>query len=215
MRVVLAEDSGLLRETLSRALRSGGFELAAAVGDADGLDAAVRQHRPDVLLTDVRMPPGDGPAGLEAALGLRAEDPGLGILVLSTYASSDYVRQLTAEGVRGIGYLLKDRVADVLALLECVRRVGEGGTALDPEVVKLMLDRPREDTGVAELSAREREILSLVAQGLSNTRIAAQLFLTHKTIETHMAHVLSKLDIPPDPDQNRRVVAVLRYLQEI
>ena len=214
MRVVLAEDSGLLRETLARALRGGGFELAAAVGDAERLEAAVRDHRPDVLLTDVRMPPGDGPAGLTAALRLRAEDPGLGVLVLSTYASSDYVRQLTAEGVRGIGYLLKDRVTDVHALLASVRRVGEGGTALDPEIVALMLDRPRDDGGLAELSAREREILSLVAQGLSNAAIAAQLYLTQKTVETHMAHVLLKLDLAPDPDQNRRVAAVLRYLRE-
>jgi DNA-binding NarL/FixJ family response regulator len=213
MRVVLAEDSGLLRETLSRALRAGGFELVAAVGDADSLETAVRERRPDVLLTDVRMPPGDGPAGLTAALRLRAEDPSLGILVLSTYASSDYVRQLTAQGARGVGYLLKDRVSNVRVLLDCVRRVGEGGTALDPEVVKLMLDRPRDD-GLAELSGRERDILSLVAQGLSNGAIAAQLFVSDKTVETHMAHILLKLDLPPDPDQNRRVAAVLRYLRE-
>lgn len=214
MRVVLAEDSGLLRETLSRALKAGGFDLVAAVGDAESLEAAVRDRRPDVLLTDVRMPPGDGPAGLKAALRLRAEDPGLGVLVLSTYASSDYVRQLTDQGARGIGYLLKDRVTDVHALLECVRRVGEGGTALDPEVVALMLDRPREDDGIDELTAREREIMSLVAQGFSNDAIAARLYLTRKTVETHMARILSKLDLPPDPDQNRRVAAVLRYLRE-
>ena len=214
MKVVLAEDSGLLRETLARALRGGGFELLAAVGDATSLETAVRDRRPDVLLTDVRMPPGDGPAGLEAALRLRAQDPGLGVLVLSTYASSDYVRQLTADGVRGIGYLLKDRVTDVHALLEAVRRVGGGGTALDPEVVALMLGRPREDDGLAELTAREREILSLVAQGLSNDAIAAKVFLTRKTVETHMARILTKLDLLPDPDQNRRVAAVLRYLRE-
>lgn len=214
MRVVLAEDSGLLRETLSRALRAGGFELVAAVGDADSLEAAVRDRRPDVLLTDVRMPPGDGPAGLKAALRLRAENPDLGVLVLSTYATSDYVRQLTDMGTRGIGYLLKDRVTDVHALLECVTRVGEGGTALDPEVVALMLDRPREDDGVVELTTREREILSLVAQGFSNDAIAARAFLTRKTVETHMARILLKLDLPPDPDQNRRVAAVLRYLRD-
>ena len=214
MRVVLAEDSGLLRETLSRALRAGGFDLVAAVGDADSLEAAVRDRRPDVLLTDVRMPPGDGPVGLKAALRLRAENPDLGVLVLSTYASSDYVRQLTDQGARGIGYLLKDRVSDVHALLEAVRRVGDGGTALDPEVVGLMLDRPREDDGLVELTTREREILSLVAQGFSNDAIAAQLYLTRKTVETHMARILLKLDLPPDPDQNRRVAAVLRYLRE-
>lgn len=214
MRVVLAEDSGLLRETLSRALVAGGFELVAAVGDADGVEAAVRQHRPDVLLTDVRMPPGDGPAGLEAALRLRADDENLAVLVLSTYASSDYVRRLTAHGARGIGYLLKDRVGDVRTLLDAVRRVGEGGTAFDPEVVTLMLTRPRRDRGLDGLTPREGEILALVAQGMSNDAIAEQLLLARKTVEIHMARILTKLDLPPDPEQHRRVVAVLRWLGE-
>lgn len=214
MRVVLAEDSGLLRETLSRALVAGGFELVAVESDADGLEAAVRQHRPDVLLTDVRMPPGDGPAGLDAALRLRAEDEDLAVLVLSTYASSDYVGRLTASGARGIGYLLKDRVTDVRTLLDAVRRVGEGGTAFDPEVVTLMLARPRRDSGLADLTPREAEILSLVAQGLSNDAVAERLLLARKTVEVHMARILTKLDLPPDPEQHRRVVAVLRWLRE-
>lgn len=213
VRVVLAEDSGLLRETLTRALEAGGFEVAAAVGDGDALVQAVTEHSPDVVLTDIRMPPGDGPTGLQVGLRLRAERPGLGLLVLSTYASSDYVHQLTAQGARGIGYLLKDRVSDVRSLLDALQRVGDGGTAFDPEVVALMLDRPRDDSGLASLSDRERELLGLVAEGFSNDAIAARLFLSRKTVEAHMARILQKLDLPPTPDQHRRVLAVLRYLR--
>lgn len=212
MRVVLAEDSGLLRESLTRVLRSGGLDIVAAVADADALERKTRELEPDVLLTDVRMPPGRGADGLDAALRLRAEHPGLGVLVLSSHADPAYVAAIADAGGRGIGYLLKDRVSDVRALLESVERVGTGGTAFDPEIVALMLNRPRAHDAIESLTTREREILALVAEGRSNEAIAQRLFVTGKTVETHISHILLKLDLPPTPDQHRRVTAVLRYL---
>lgn len=212
LRVVVAEDSGLLRESLTRLLHARGVEVVAAVADADALEEAVRRTGPDVLLTDVRMPPGDGPAGLDAALRLRAERPGLGLLVLSAHADPAYVSRLLEVGGEGIGYLLKDRVADTAQLADALGRVAAGGTAIDPDVVSLILARPRADGPLEELSAREREILGLVAEGRSNEAIAETLFLTRKTVESHMARILLKLGLRPTKHDNNRVLAVLTWL---
>lgn len=213
MRVVLAEDSALLREGLVRLLEEAGFEVVAAVADADALLAAVDRLTPDVVVTDVRMPPGQLDEGLRAALAIRSRYPRMGILVLSQYVESRQAVRLLEQGSDGIGYLLKDRIGDIRELAHAVRQVASGGSVVDAEVVAQLFGRQRVDDRLARLTSREREILALMAEGLSNTAICERSFISGKTLERHIGSIFSKLDLPPGTDENRRVVAVLRYLR--
>jgi DNA-binding NarL/FixJ family response regulator len=213
VRIVLAEDSSLLREGLRRFLSEAGFDVVAAVATAPELLAAVEAHGPDVVVTDVRMPPGQLDEGLRAAIEIRAAHPRMGILVLSHYVESRQAVRLLEAGSDGVGYLLKDRVGDITELAEAVRRVAAGGSVIDAEVVSQLFGRRRTDDALERLSAREREILGLMAEGLSNRAIRERLFISPKTLERHIGSVFSKLDLPPNDDENRRVVAVLRYLR--
>lgn len=213
MRIVIAEDSALLREGLVRVLSEAGCDVVAAVGDGPALLAAVDAHDPDVVVTDVRMPPGQLDEGLRAALEIRASHPTTGILVLSHYVESRQALRLLEQGSQGVGYLLKDRVGDVDELADAVRRVAGGGSVIDAEVVSQLFGRRRTDEGLASLSGREREILALMAEGLSNSAICSRLFISPKTLERHVSAVFGKLGMPPSTDENRRVRAVLRYLR--
>ena len=212
MRVVIAEDAGLLREGLTAMLADRGHEVCAAVGDATALLAAVKEHAPDVAVVDVRMPPAHTDEGLRAALQLRAEHPGTGVLVFSQYIETRYATRLLEGNASGVGYLLKDRVADVAEFAAALERVGSGGTALDPEVVSQLLGASRRAAGLASLTARERDVLALMAEGRSNAGIAAALVITGGAVEKHVASILAKLGLPPSEGDNRRVLAVLRYL---
>ncbi len=212
MRVVLADDSVLLREGIARLLAGEGFEVVAQVGDAEALLAAVEQERPDVAVVDIRMPPTHTVEGLRAAHEIRKRHPAMGVLVLSQHLESRYAVELL-EGGRGVGYLLKERVGDVHEFTEAVRRVAAGGSAVDAEVVARLLRRPRRRDPVKDLSGREREVLALMAEGRSNQAITARLFLNAKTVETHVRNVFTKLEILQEPDDHRRVLAVLAYLQ--
>jgi len=211
MRVVVGEDTVLLREGIVRLLTEAGLEVVAQAGDADDLLRKARAHRPDVAVVDIRMPPGNADDGLQAAKLIRAELPETGVLVLSQYADEHYAMQLLADGANGVGYLLKDRVGDVEAFVDGVRRVAAGGSALDPEVVARMVGRKRDDP-LESLTPREREVLELMAQGLSNKAICEQLFLSERAVERHITGVLSKLGIPATGHEHRRVLAVLAYL---
>jgi DNA-binding NarL/FixJ family response regulator len=210
VRVVLAEDLFLLRDGLVRLLTAYDMEVVAAVGDGPALLAALNELRPDVALVDVRLPPSFTDEGLQAALAARRVRPGLPVLVLSQYVEQLYARELLAGGSAGVGYLLKDRVFDPDQFIEAVRRVAAGGTALDPEVVAQLVARQGEP--VARLTPREREVLGLMAEGRSNAAIAQALFVTEKAIAKHTSGIFSKLDLPPCDDDNRRVLAVLAYL---
>ncbi|MFF4808653.1 response regulator [Micromonospora chersina] len=211
-RVVLAEDEVLLREGLVGLLTRFGFAVVAAVGTAPDLLYAARTHRPDLLVTDIRMPPEHRDDGLRAAVSLRAERPDLAVVVLSQHVQSGYAAALLDSGDgRRVGYLLKDRVADVVEFADTLRRVAAGGTAVDPDVVRHLLRRPRDP--LAALSPREREVLALVAEGHSNGAIAARLHVTEAAIGKHVGNILTKLDLPPAEDTNRRVLAVLAYLR--
>ena len=201
----------LLREGIVRLLTEAGLEVVAQAGDADDLLRKARAHRPDVAVVDIRMPPGNADDGLQAAKLIRAELPETGVLVLSQYADEHYAMQLLADGANGVGYLLKDRVGDVEAFVDGVRRVAAGGSALDPEVVARMVGRKRDDP-LESLTPREREVLELMAQGLSNKAICEQLFLSERAVERHITGVLSKLGIPATGHEHRRVLAVLAYL---
>jgi DNA-binding NarL/FixJ family response regulator len=212
MRVVLAEDSLLLREGLVRLLVEAGHEVVAAVGDAPGLLEAVRVHRPDVAVVDVRMPPTFTDDGLRAAVAARAGQPGLAVLVLSQYVEDSYAADLLADGRGGVGYLLKDRVADLSAFAGALDTLAAGGTVLDPDVVAQLLTRRRQG-GVAGLSPREREVLSLVAQGRSNAAISTALVITEGAVEKHVASIFAKLDLAPSAADHRRVLAALTYLR--
>ncbi|MDR3360449.1 MAG: response regulator transcription factor [Bifidobacteriaceae bacterium] len=212
MRIVLAEDSALLREGLIRLLGEAGHEVVAAVGDAPGLVAAVRRWEPDVGIVDVRMPPTFTDDGLRAALELRRERPGLAVLVLSQYVEEQYARELLATG-GGVGYLLKDRVADLAALDSALGRLAAGETVIDPEVVAQLMARPAEGGGLDRLTPREREVLALIADGRSNAAIAAALTITGGAVEKHVASIFAKLDLAPSPDDHRRVLAVLAHLR--
>lgn len=214
MRVVLADDSLLVREGVARLLAGAGFEIVASVGDAEELLAAVTHLRPDVAVVDVRMPPTFTDEGLRAAEAIRTHYSDVGVLVLSQHATLPQALRLVGRGTtRGIGYLLKDRVADIDDFAAAVRRVGVGGSAVDPEVVAQLLRAADRESTIDTLTAREREILSLMAEGRSNQAIAAALFIGAKTIETHIKNVFRKLDLPPAADDHRRVLAVLAYLR--
>jgi len=212
MRVVVAEDAVLLREGVVRLLNEAGMEVVGQAGDAEDLLRKVRAHKPDVAIVDIRMPPGNADDGLQAALVIRRELPDTGELVLSQYAEEHYAMQLLADGAEGVGYLLKDRVGDVDGFVDAVRRVGGGGSALDPEVVSQMVGRKHDDP-LEELTPREREVLELMAQGLSNKGICEKLVLSERAVERHITGVLSKLGIPATGQEHRRVLAVLAYLR--
>jgi len=211
MRVVLAEDSVLLREGLIRLLDEAGCAIVAAVGDGDALVGAVAEHRPDVAVVDVRMPPSFTDEGLRAALEARRRVPGTGILVLSQYVEESYAGDLLADGAGGVGYLLKDRVSALDQLSDALERVASGGTALDPEVVAQLFARRRRDP-LDELTARERDVLSLMAEGRTNAAIARTLVISGGAVEKHISSILSKLDLPPSEDDHR-VMAVLAWLR--
>ncbi|WP_209446383.1 response regulator transcription factor [Streptomyces sp. MZ04] len=212
LKIVLAEDSVLLREGLIGLLTRFGHEVPAALGDADALRAAVERHDPDLVLTDVRMPPGFQDEGLRAAVALRAERPKLPVLVLSQYVQRSYAAELldTGDGT-GVGYLLKDRVGQVEQFAEAVERVADGGTVVDPEVVRQLLRRRRDP--LEQLTPREREVLGLVAEGRSNAAIAAELVVSEAAVGKHIGNILGKLDLPPGEGTHRRVLAVLAYLR--
>jgi DNA-binding NarL/FixJ family response regulator len=213
VRVVVAEDSVLLREGIARLLSEHGFEVVAQSGDAEDLVRKVGAHKPDVAVVDIRMPPTNTDDGLRAALKIRDSHPGTGVLVLSAYVEEAYAFELVSESAAGLGYLLKDRVADVDAFVDAVRRVGGGGSALDPEVVSRLLGRTRDDDPLAELTPREREVLELMAEGRSNAAVARQLVITERAVEKHVTSIFGKLGLAPTPEDHRRVLAVLTFLQ--
>jgi DNA-binding NarL/FixJ family response regulator len=213
MRVVVADDSVLMREGIVRLLEEAGHEVVAQAGDAEDLMRKVRAHKPDVAVVDIRMPPTNTDDGLRAALALRTELPDTGVLVLSQYVEEGYAVDLLSEGGEGVGYLLKDRVADVRLFTDAVERVAEGGSALDPEVVSHMLQRKRSDDPLDELTPREREVLGLMAEGRSNRAVAEQLVVTERAIEKHVTSIFGKLRLAAAPEDHRRVLAVLAYLR--
>ena len=212
MRVVIAEDLALLRDGLTRLLQAFDFEVVGAVDNGPALLPALMSHHPDVAVIDVRLPPTFTDEGLQAAVAARAELPGLPILVLSQHVEQLYARELLTDGAGGVGYLLKDRISNVGQFVDAVRRVAAGGTVMDPEVVAQLLARRRRDDPLAELTPREREVLASMAEGRSNAAIAARLFVTEKAISKHINNIFSKLGLPPSEDDNRRVLAVLAYL---
>ncbi|MFC5821499.1 MULTISPECIES: response regulator transcription factor [Nonomuraea] len=212
MRIVLAEDSVLLREGLIRLLEGSGMRVVAAVAEAEGLLRAAEEHRPDLVLTDVRMPPTHTDEGLRAALVLRRQRPALAVLVLSQYVEERYAAQLLSSATGGVGYLLKDRVADVAEFVDALRRVAAGGTALDPEVVAQLLLRGHSDP-LDRLTPREYEVLQLMAEGRSNAGIGQALVLSEGAVGKHIGNIFAKLDLPPAEGDHRRVLAVLQFLK--
>jgi DNA-binding NarL/FixJ family response regulator len=213
MRVVIADDAVLLREGLVRLVEENGHTVVAAVGDGPALVGAVTRHRPDVSIVDVRMPPSHTDEGLRAAVEARSLVPGTPVLVLSQYVEVSYAEDLLADRAGAVGYLLKDRVSEVAEFLDALARVAGGGTVLDPEVVSQLLVRRRRDDPLRTLTPREREVLALMAEGRSNTAIARRLVVTDGAVEKHVRNIFTKLDLPPDDEQHRRVLAVLTYLQ--
>jgi DNA-binding NarL/FixJ family response regulator len=210
---VLAEDSVLLREGIARILDDAGIEVVGQAGDAEDLLRKVRAHKPDVAITDIRMPPTNTDEGLRAAHEIRGELPDVGVLVLSQYVEEGYALDLLADNAAGLGYLLKDRVGDVDAFIDAVRRVSEGGSALDPEVVSQLLGRKRRDDPLDDLTPREREVLGLMAEGRSNHAIAETMVVTERAVEKHVTSIFSKLNLTNTPEDHRRVLAVLAYLR--
>jgi DNA-binding NarL/FixJ family response regulator len=214
VRVVIAEDSALFREGLARILDDGGFEVTAQARDAEELMRAIRMDPPDVAVVDVRMPPTHTDEGARAAREIRERHPDVGVLVLSQVVEAAHALDLFSDRPDGLGYLLKDRVLEIDDFLESVRRVGRGGSAIDPAVIAQLFGRRQEDDGpLAELSPREREVLTLMAEGLSNQGICGRLFLSPKTVETHVHSIFGKLHLAPAPDDHRRVLAVLAFLK--
>jgi DNA-binding NarL/FixJ family response regulator len=213
MRVVIADDAVLLREGLVRLVEENGHSVVAAVGDGPALVAAIADHKPDVSIVDVRMPPSHTDEGLRAAVEARGQVPGTPILVLSQYVEVSYADDLLADRAGAVGYLLKDRVSEVADFLDALQRVAGGGTVLDPEVVGQLLVRRRRDDPLRNLTPREREVLALMAEGRSNTAIARRIVVTEGAVEKHVRNIFTKLDLPPDDEQHRRVLAVLAYLQ--
>jgi DNA-binding NarL/FixJ family response regulator len=213
VRVVIGEDSVLLREGIARLITEAGFEVAAQAGDGEDLVRKVRAHKPDVAVIDIRMPPGHSDEGLRAAKEVRTALPHVGILVLSQYVDEHYAVALLSEGADGIGYLLKDRVAEVDRFIDALRRVAAGGSVLDPEVVAHMIGRRRDEGPLAELSPREQQVLELMAEGLSNKAICGQLVVSERAVEHHITSIFTKLGLPASGREHRRVLAVLAYLQ--
>ncbi len=212
MRVVVAEDLFLLRDGLARLLSAHDFEIAAAVDSAPGLLGALLEHRPDIAVVDVRLPPAFADDGLQAALAARREVPGLPVLLLSQYVEQLYARELLADQAGAVGYLLKDRVFSDDQFVDAIRTVAAGGTVMDPEVVTKLLGRHSRDEPISRLSGREREVLELMAEGRSNTAIAQRLFISEKAVSKHTTSIFTKLGLAADQDDNRRVLAVLAYL---
>jgi DNA-binding NarL/FixJ family response regulator len=217
MRIVIAEDSAVVRAGLVEILADRGHQVVAAVGDAEALRAAVDEHQPDAAVVDVRMPPGYTDEGLRAAIAIRRDHPRLGVLVFSQYIETRYAADLlgaaAGRGAAGVGYLLKDRVADVQEFVEALSRVASGGTALDPEVISQVLGASRRTDGLGALTAREREVLGLIAEGRSNGAIAGILVISERAVEKHVGNIFSKLGLAPSDADHRRVLAVLRYLE--
>ena len=213
MRVILAEDSPLLREGVTRLLADMGVEVVASVGDADALRATVDTYLPDVVVTDIRMPPTLTDEGLVVAGEIREKHPDIGVLVLSQYLEAAYAERLLRTGATRVGYLLKDRVNDAATLSDAIARVARGEVVVDPEVVATLVARPRTDDPLARLTQREREVLALMAEGRSNQGIGERMFLSTKTVESHVGSIMTKLDLTESPDENRRVLAVVRYLR--
>jgi DNA-binding NarL/FixJ family response regulator len=213
VRVVLAEDSVLLREGVARILDEAGFEVVGQAGNADELLLKVRSYSPDVAIVDIRMPPTHTDEGLRAAQEIREKHPTCGVLVLSQHVEATYAMELLAESAEGVGYLLKDRVSDVNEFADAVRRVGEGGSALDPTIVSQLVGRRRRDDPIDQLTPREREVLGLMAEGRSNSGIAEQLVVTERAVEKHVTSIFSKLRLPAASEDHRRVLAVLAYLR--
>jgi len=212
VRVVLGEDLYLLREGMARLLTAHGCEVVAAVGDEPALLEAMIEHKPDIAVVDVRMPPTFTDEGLRAALAARKRIPGLPVLVVSQYVEQLYARELLADGAGGVGYLLKDRVFDAAQFIDAVRRVAGGGTAMDPEVIAKLLAHGRAQEPVGTLTPRELEVLGLMAEGRSNAAIAGQMVVTERAVAKHTSNIFAKLNLPPSDDDNRRVLAVLAYL---
>jgi DNA-binding NarL/FixJ family response regulator len=215
MRVVIADDSALVREGLLHALQAHGYEVTGTAGDADELLDSIEHTRPDVAIVDIRMPPTHTTEGLRAAAAIRERHPEIAVLVLSQYVDADYAFALLRESTVRSGYLLKDRITQLTTLLDAIERIGRGETVVDAELVDLLLHRPDVESRLTDLTDRERTVLALVAEGLSDRAIAERLWLTQKTVETHVRHILAKLALPPDSDHNRRVLAVLTYLRVV
>jgi DNA-binding NarL/FixJ family response regulator len=213
VRIVIAEDDALLREGLTLLLRAESLEVVDAAGAPGPFLAAVDQHRPDVAIVDVRMPPTHTDEGIVAAVEARRRQPGLAVLVLSAYVEQAFATELLADGATGLGYLLKERVGRVEEFLRALHRVADGGTAIDPEVVAQLMGRMRPDGALERLSPRERDVLALMAEGLGNTAIAERLVVTDGAVHKHIRNIFAKLDLPPDDHADRRVTAVLRYLE--
>jgi DNA-binding NarL/FixJ family response regulator len=212
VRTVVAEDNPLLRDGIALLLADHGIEVVAAVDNGDDVVAAVAEHRPDVAIVDVRMPPSYTDEGVRAAVAIRAAHPDVAVLVFSQWVETTYARQLLAGRTDRVGYLLKDRIVSTGAFVEALRRLAGGGTVLDPEVVRQLLSAPEVDAGIARLSEREREILGLLAEGRSNVAISEDLHLAARSVEKHVTAIFTKLDLPDVRTENRRVLAVLRYL---
>jgi DNA-binding NarL/FixJ family response regulator len=212
MRIVVAEDSVLLREGVVRLLEEAGHEVVGKAGDAEDLLRKVGAHKPDLAVIDIRMPPTNTDDGLRAALEIRDRQPETAVVVLSQYVEEAYALELVGEHAAGTGYLLKDRITDVERFIDAVRRVGEGGSALDPEVVAHLLGRRRRDDPLDALTPREREVLALMAEGRSNRAIAEELVVTDRAVEKHVTNIFDKLSLPPAPEDHRRVLAVIAFL---
>lgn len=213
MRVVIAEDSVLFREGLARLLEGAGFEVVGRAGDASELLSLVDSHQPDVIITDIRMPPAHSVEGLQAAAEIRKRHPKVAVVLLSQYVESAHALKLLERGAAGVGYLLKDRVSDVREFVEAIRRVGAGGSAIDPDVVAELFARRRRQDLIGDLTDREGDTLKLMAEGRSNSAIASALHMSEKTVEGHVRSIFSKLELEPAADDHRRVLAVLAYLR--
>lgn len=213
MRAVIADDSVLLREGIARLLQEAGIEVAGQAGNGEELLRKVRAHKPDVAIVDIRMPPTQTDEGLRAAQTIRSELPDVGVLVLSQYVEEQYAMELIGESAEGVGYLLKDRISDLDRFVDAVCRVAEGGSALDPEVVSVMVGRRRHEDPLEQLTPREREVMALMAEGRSNKAIAAELVVTERAVEKHVTSIFDRLDLTAAPSDHRRVLAVLAFLR--
>ncbi|WP_028068003.1 response regulator transcription factor [Solirubrobacter soli] len=214
LRVVIADDHALLRQGLATMLEAQGFDVVAQAGDAEDLVRKVGGHRPDAAVIDIRMPPTNTDDGLRAAVTIRRTHPEVGVLVVSQYVEATYALELIGDDARGVGYMLKDRITDFDEFANALRRVAAGGSALDPEVVRWMLGRSRDASPLAELTAREREVLGLLAEGYSNQGVARRIVVSERAVEKHVTSILSKLSLPAEPEAHRRVLAVLAYLKD-